>query len=49
MAPAMPDPGMQAQIEKIKAKTRAFIATFPQIESEMQDWRTTSPCPPTRR
>ena len=44
-APALPDPGMQAQVEKIKTKTRAFIATFPRIESEMQAWRWDEPIP----
>jgi phosphate transport system permease protein len=44
-APKMPDAALQAQIDKIKTKTREFAGTFPEIEQEMQAWRWDTPIP----
>ena len=45
LAPPMPDAKLRAQIGKITAKTKEFIATFPQIEADMQAWRFDAPVP----
>ena len=45
LAPPMPDAKLRAQIGKIEAKTKEFIATFPQIEAGMQAWRYDAPIP----
>ncbi len=45
LAPQMPDAKLRAQIGKIQAKTKEFIATFPQIEAGMQAWRYDAPVP----
>lgn len=45
LAPQMPDAKMRAQIGKITAKTKEFIATIPQIEAGMQAWRYDTPVP----
>jgi len=44
-APKMPDSALQAQIDKIKARTQDFIGTFPEIERQMQAWRWDAPIP----
>ena len=43
--PPMPDAKLQARIAKIKTETKDFIATFPQIERDMQAWRHDAPFP----
>ncbi len=45
LAPQMPDAKLRAQIGKIQAQTKEFIATFPQIEAGMQAWRYDTPVP----
>ena len=45
IAPQMPDAKLQARIEKIKAQTKDFVATFPKNESAMQAWRFDAPIP----
>ena len=45
LAPQMPDAKLRVQIGKIQAKTKEFIATFPQIEAGMQAWRYDAPVP----
>ena len=46
--PQMPDATLQAQIDKVKVKTRALTETFPSIEKEMQAWRYDAPIPAYR-
>jgi phosphate transport system permease protein len=47
-APKMPDAKLQKQIDSVKAKTRALIATFPEIEKQMQAWNHAEPIPAYR-
>ena len=47
-APRMPDATLQAQIDKVRARTQALIKTFPEIEREMQAWRYDAPIPAYR-
>ena len=45
LAPRLADAGMQHQTDEVKAKTKTFIATFPEIEKQMEAWRWDEPIP----
>ena len=45
LAPGEGSPALLKAIAKVKADTKHFIATFPEIEKEMQAWRYDAPIP----
>ena len=45
LAPQLADAGAQRQTDEVKAKTKAFITTFPEIERQMEVWRWDEPIP----
>jgi len=44
-APAMPSPELQARLDKFKRLTLAFVATFPEVEREIETWDFRRPVP----
>ena len=47
-APQLADAGTQKEIEKLRARTRALIKTFPETERQMQAWKHDEPIPARR-
>jgi phosphate transport system permease protein len=45
LAPVMPDPPLQGQLDRIGSNAREFLATLPKIEADMQAWRWDAPVP----
>lgn len=46
--PKVADPKFQAQIDKVHAKARALIASLPQIEKNMENWKYDEPVPASK-
>jgi phosphate transport system permease protein len=48
LAPRLPDPKLQAQIDKVHAGARALIASLPKIANNMEDWKYDAPVPASK-
>lgn len=48
LAPKMPDAKLQGRLDTIHARARALIASLPQIEKNMENWRYDAPVPASR-
>jgi phosphate transport system permease protein len=47
-APAIADPRIRAQLEKVKSQARALIRSIPHIEQAMRDWKYDAPVPASK-
>jgi phosphate transport system permease protein len=47
-APALSDAKLQAQIDKVKTRSRALIQSLPQVEKSMEDWKFDAPVPASK-
>lgn len=47
-APAMPEAKLQKQIDTVQAQAQALIASLPEIERQMQEWKHDAPIPLSR-